>query len=211
MLTVYGCPNSRSMRMVWALEEAGADYAYILIDLFRGAGRSPDFLKINPAGKVPALVNDGVALTESGAILLWLAERYPEAPLMPPVGDSVARAEALQWLMFALTELEPPLWAIAKHRFVLPESRRVPAIEDTCRWEFACACSLLAKHLGQRQHVAANQFTVADIVISHCLAWAQSAKVEVVPAQLLTYMENHWSRPAAQRARIRETRPAVQD
>jgi glutathione S-transferase len=124
MLTVYGCPNSRSMRMVWALEEAGADYAYILIDLFRGAGRSPDFLKINPAGKVPALVNDGVAMTESGAILLWLAERYPEAPLMPQVGDSVARAEALQWLMFALTELEPPLWAIAKHRFVLPESRR---------------------------------------------------------------------------------------
>jgi len=209
MLTVYGCPNSRSMRMVWALEEAGADYAYVLIDLFRGAGRSPDFLKINPAGKVPALVNDGVALTESGAILLWLAERYPEAPLMPPVADSAARAEALQWLMFALTELEPPLWAIAKHRFVLPESRRVPAIEDTCRWEFACACSLLA--LGQRTFVAGDRFTVADIVIAHCLAWAQSAKVEVVPAQLLAYMETHWSRPAAQRARSREARPATRD
>jgi glutathione S-transferase len=56
--------------------------------------------------------------------------------------------------------------------------------------------------------VAADQFTVADIVISHCLAWAQSAKVEVVPAQLLNYMDTHWSRPAAQRARVRETRPA---
>jgi glutathione S-transferase len=208
MLTVYGCPNSRSMRMVWALEEAAAEYRYILIDLFRGAGRSPDFLKINPAGKVPALVEDGTALTESGAILLWLAERYPDAALMPPTDAPKARAEALQWLMFGLTELEPPLWTIAKHRFVLPESRRVPAVEETCRWEFASACSLLARHLGQRPFVAGEQFTLADIVISHCLAWAQSAKVEVVPAQLLGYMEAHWARPAAMRAREREKRPA---
>ncbi len=208
MLTVYGCPNSRSMRMVWALEEAGAEYHYILIDLFRGAGRSPDFLRINPAGKVPALVEDGTALTESGAILLWLAERYPDAPLLPPAEDRHARAETLQWLMFGLTELEPPLWTIAKHRFVLPETRRMPAIEDTCRWEFASACALLAKRLGQRRYVAGDQFTIADIVITHCLAWAQSAKIEVVPTLLLDYMETHWSRPAAKRAMAREARPA---
>jgi len=209
MLTVYGCPNSRSLRTVWALEEAGADYDYILIDLFRGAGRSPDFLKINPAGKVPALVEDGTAMTESGAILLWLAEKFPQAHLMPPEEQPRARADALQWLMFGLTEMEPPLWAIAKHRFVLPASRRVPEIEDTCRWEFASACSLLAKHLGPHEFVAGDRFSIADIVVTHCLAWAQSAKLEILPSLLLDYMERHLARPAVHRAQVREQRPTV--
>ncbi|QID16849.1 glutathione S-transferase family protein [Nitrogeniibacter mangrovi] len=208
MLTVYGCPNSRSMRMVWALEEAGAEYAYILIDLFRGAGRSPDFLRINPAGKVPALVEDGTALTESGAILMWLADKYPHARLIPGTDEPRARADVLQWLMFGLTELEPPLWTIAKHRFVLPESRRVPQIEETSKWEFASACALLARHLGQKPYVAGNRFSIADIVITHCLAWAQSARIEIVPALLVDYMEHHWHRPAARRAIEREARPA---
>lgn len=208
MLTVYGCPNSRSLRAVWALEEASADYNYVLIDLFRGAGRSPDFLKVNPAGKVPALIEGEQILTESGAILIHLAERYPAAGLLPPPEDAAARAETLQWLMFALTELEPPLWAIAKHRFILPETRRIAAIEDTCRWEFAHACALLARHLGTCPHAAAGRFTIADIVIAHCLAWAKSAKVEIVPAPLLDYLDIHWARPAVARATAREKRPA---
>lgn len=207
MLTVYGCPNSRSLRAVWALEEAGAEYDYVLIDLFRGAGRSPDFLKINPAGKVPALVENGTAMTESGAMLLWLAEKFPEAQLMPAAGT--ARAEALQWLMYGLTELEPPLWTIAKHRFVLPVARRNATIEETCRWEFASACSLLARHLVGRSFVAGEQFSIADIVITHCLAWAQSAKLEIVPSLLLDYMERHLARPAVTRAQAREQRPAA--
>lgn len=209
MLTVYGCPNSRSLRTVWALEEAQADYEYVLIDLFRGAGRSPDFLKINPAGKVPALVSDGITMTESGAMLLWLAEQYPRAALMPEAASPGARAAALQWLMFGLTELEPPLWTIAKHRFVLPESRRNATIEETCRWEFASACALLARHLGNRPFVAGEQFTIADIVVTHCLAWARSAKLEISPAPLLDYMERHMARPAVTRALAREQRPGA--
>lgn len=207
MLTVYGCPNSRSLRTVWALEEAGAAYEYVLIDLFRGAGRSPDFLKINPAGKVPALVEDGMAMTESGAMLLWLAEKFPSAGLMPPASEPLARAETLQWLMFGLTELEPPLWTIAKHRFVLPAARRNATIEETCRWEFASACALLARHLGGAPHVAGERFSIADIVLTHCLAWAQSAKLEIMPSPLLDYMERHMARPAVARAQAREQRP----
>lgn len=203
MLTLYGCHNSRSLRAAWALEEAGAEYDYVFVDLFKGAGRQPDFLAINPAGKVPALrLDDGSILTETGAIGLWVAERYPDAGLLPD--DATARAQALCWLCFCLTELEQPLWTIAKHRFALPEKRRLPAIEDTARWEFNTAAALLARRLEAVPWLAGEQFSIADIVASHCLAWAKSAKVSLEGAVLPAYLERNWSRPALQRAVARE-------
>ncbi|MBT0959811.1 glutathione S-transferase family protein [Denitromonas iodatirespirans] len=203
MLTVFGCPNSRSLRTVWALEEAGADYDYVFVDLFKGAGRQPAFLAINPAGKVPALrLDDGSVITETGAIGLWIAEHFPDADLLPT--EASARTQALRWLCFCLTELEQPLWTIAKHRFALPEKRRLPAIEDTARWEFNTAAALLARHLEATPWLAGDRFSLADIFASHCLAWAKSAKVSLEGAVLPSYLERNWARPSLQRALTRE-------
>ena len=131
MLTVYGCPNTRSTRVVWALEEAGADYEYVPIDLRIGAGLQPDYLALNIGGKVPTLVDGGFVLTESGAICTYIGDRFPGAGLVPPVGTK-ERASYNQWCYFALSELEQPLWTLAKHRFALPKQYRVPAVLDTC-------------------------------------------------------------------------------
>ena len=90
-LTLYGCPNSRSLRVAWALEEADADYAYHAVDLFRGEGREAPLLTLNPSGKVPVLVTEDGQISESGAILIWLAERYPRARLLPMRDDGSAR------------------------------------------------------------------------------------------------------------------------
>jgi hypothetical protein len=91
-LTLFGCPNSRSMRAAWALEEAGARYEYIKVDLRKGEGRTPQFLAVNPGGKVPALVDDSVVVTESGAIVTHIGERFPASGLVPPLSQPGLRA-----------------------------------------------------------------------------------------------------------------------
>ena len=201
-MTLYGCPNSRSLRAAWALEEAGAEYEYVLVDLFKGAGRTPKFLALNPAGKVPVLTDGDLTLTESAAIVAHIGDKFPASGLMPRA--AAARADCLRRMFFATTELEQPLWTIAKHRFALPKNKRIAGIEDTARWEFEITAKLLADDLGENEFICGNAFTGADILLGHTLAWARSAKVELEPPVLTAYLERLLARPALARARKRE-------
>src|SRR6266581_3450699 len=79
MITLYGCPTTRSTRAAWALEEAGAEYAYVRLDLSKGDGRQPAYLAINPGGKVPTLVDGDLRLTESAAICTYIGDNFPAA------------------------------------------------------------------------------------------------------------------------------------
>jgi len=203
MLTVYGCPKTRSARVVWALEEAGAEYAYHKVDLFAGAGRQPDYLALNPAGKVPALVDGTLTLTESAAICTYIGDRFPASGLTPQ-GDIAARACYNQWCYFALSELEQPLWTLAKHRFALPETRRVPAILETAQWEFSGAARILALGLGEREFISGDHFSAADILIAHTLAWAQAFALPLGHDNLDAYAARLLARPAFVRAQARE-------
>src|SRR3546814_17045214 len=94
----------------------------------------PDFLRLNPAGKLPVLVDGDLVLTESAAIVLYLAEKYGAGGLMP--ADLTERAQAYRWTLFAVTELEQPLWRIARHTFVYPEDTRLPQDIALVREEF---------------------------------------------------------------------------
>lgn len=202
VLRLYGCPNTRSLRAAWALEESGAEYEYVPVDLFKGAGRTPQFRTLNPAGKIPVLVDGDLTLTESAAIVAYVGEKFPVSKLIPV--DPAARAECLRWMFFATTELEQPLWTIAKHRFALPKDKRVAGIEDTARWEFENAANLLDTGLGQRDFICGNGLTAADILLGHTLAWARSARIEFRSEALNTYLERMLLRPALARARARE-------
>ncbi|HAO33415.1 MAG TPA: glutathione S-transferase family protein [Candidatus Competibacter sp.] len=203
MLTVYGCPNTRSTRVVWALEEAGADYEYVRIDLRAGAGWKPEYLALNSGGKVPTLVDNGFVLTESAAICTYIGDRFPESKLTPPVG-SRERASYNRWCYFALSELEQPLWTIAKHQFALPKQRRVPAVLDTARWEFAVAATILADGLGSHDFIIDQSFSAADIVIGHTLAWARVYELPLERDNLRAYDARLRERPALARAKQRE-------
>lgn len=206
-LKLYGCPNTRSLRAAWALEETGAKYDYVLVDLFKGAGREPEFLALNPAGKIPVLVDGNLTLTESAAIIAYLGDKFPASGLMPR--ETTWRADCMRWILFAVTELEQPLWTIAKHRFALPKDKRVAAIEETSRWEFSKAAKLLEQALGSRQYICGDAFSGADIVLTHTLAWARSARVELNSGPLEIYMERLQTRPALVRARAREAGASV--
>lgn len=202
-MKLYGCPNTRSVRVAWTLEEAGVPYAYQRVELASGGGRTAQFLALNPGGKVPVLEHDGAVMTESAAICLWLAARFPDAELAPPPG-SEAHARCLRWLLFAATELEQPLWTVARHKFVLPPARRVPAVVETARWEFGMAAQVLEKGLAGREFLAGDAFSVADIVTAHTLSWAMKAAPDHVPPALNAYLQPLLARPALARARARE-------
>ena len=201
-MKLYGTKNSRSLRCAWALEEAAASYDYQRVYLMKGEGQSPEYKAINPHGKVPALVDGDMKLTESAAILFYIADKFPDAHLMPT--DLAARAEVYRWTFYAVTEVEPQLWTIAQHRFALPEDKRVPAIEPTCLWLLARGFRAIEKALAAHAHIAGDDFTLADIMVTHCLTWALSAKIEGVGEASLAYIERMKARPALQRASARE-------
>lgn len=203
MFKLFGCPNSRSLRVAWALEEAGAAYEYVRIDLMKGEGRTPEFLAVNPGGKVPALDVGEFIISESGAILTWLGEHFPDSGLLPAPGKK-ARARCMQWMYFVVSELEQPLWTLAKARFALPPAYRVPAIEPTALYEFQRAARLLEQRLSDSPWLAGHHFSAADILASHCLAWARSAKVPLESEVLEAWQAQTWARPARERAHARE-------
>ena len=91
-MKLYGHPNFRATRALWALEEVQAEYEYVHLDLETGQGRSDSYLALNPAGKVPTLVDGDLVITESAAICLYLGDKFPESGLVPPIGSN-ERAE----------------------------------------------------------------------------------------------------------------------
>jgi len=209
MLKLYGAPNSRATRVVWMLEELGLDYAYAYVDLMKGAARRPEYLALNPGGKVPALVDGELILTESAAILTYLGEQHPAAGLVPSAGTP-ARAHYYQWCFFVLSELEQPLWTMAKHRFALPEAQRVPAMLDTAQWEFAKVTKVLAQGLGEQPFILGEQFSAADILVAHTLSWSRAMKIPPDDPRLVDYAERLLARPALARAKEREQKEREQ-
>lgn len=201
-MKLYGSRNSRSLRCAWALEEAGVTYDYQRVWMMKGEGQSPWFKAINPAGKIPVLTDGALTLTESSAILMYLADKFPAARLMPT--DAVTRAEAFRWIFYVVTEVEPHLWAIAQHRFALPEDKRVPALEPTLMWQLARALRPVEQALANRPYIAGDAFSAADILTTHCLIWALSAKLDGVSEAGLAYIDRMKARPAFERAAERE-------
>ncbi len=203
MITVYFCPGTRSTRALWALEEAGAEYLLVKVDLLKGEGQRPPYIEINPSGKVPTLVDGELVLPESAAICTYVGDRFPAAGLTPAHGTP-ERAQYLRWAFFVIGELEQPLWTMTKHRFALPEKLRVPAIMDTARWEFARAARSLAAGLCEREYLVAERFTAADILVAHTLSWARAVELPLEHANLEAYADRILARPALARARERE-------
>lgn len=204
MIKLFGCPNTRSLRAVWALEECGAPYEYVLIDLKAGAGRNSDYLSLNPTGKVPTLIEGDFVLSESAAICTYIGDRHPNSGIVPAAGTR-ERALYDKWCFYAIGELEQPLWTMAKHRFALPEKHRVPAVIETAQWEFRIAAKALERQIGEGPFILGERFSCADILIAHSLAWAKAYQVPHELEALSSYAERCAARPAFARARARES------
>jgi glutathione S-transferase len=206
-MTLYEFGPTRSIRVRWTLQELGIPFETISVNLLAGDHRRPDFLRINPAGKVPALVDGDFVLTESVAIVLYLAGKYPEQRLLPT--DLRERAEHDRWLLFTATELEQPLWRIARHTNLYPEPERLPADVRLASHDFEAMAEIVERHMQGRRFIVGDHVTVADFVLAYTLDWGNEARLLGRCPSLMSYMERMYAREKAA-PRIAKAMRAIQ-
>lgn len=194
-MKLYEFAPTRSIRARWVLQELGVEFEAISINMQAGEHRTPDFLTINPTGKLPVLIDGEHIITESVAIALYLGEKYPESNLVPT--DLLLRAQLYRWLLFTATELEQPLWRIARHTFIYPEELRLPAEISLARQDFTSMAVVLENHLLDRQFLVGEHVTVADFVLAYTLDWANEVQLLATFPTLVDYMERMYKRPKA--------------
>lgn len=192
MYSVIGTAKSRAFRVLWMLEELGQPYNHIPAN-----PRSEGVVEFNPAGKVPVLIDDGTPITDSTAILTYLADRHGQ--LTHPAG-TLDRARQDSLTQFLLDEFDAALWMAARHSFILPEEMRLSAIKNTLRWEFEASQKTLVNRMGEGPFLMGDKMTVPDIILTHCLSWALGARFPIVEHDLTTYLDRMRDRPAHQRA-----------
>jgi glutathione S-transferase len=194
-LKLFDFGPTRAIRVRWTLRELGVAYEAVTIDLSAGEQRHPEFLKINPAGKVPVLVDGDMVLTESIAIVLYLAEKYPEKALVPT--DIRQRAQLNRWLLFTTTELEQPLWRVRRHTAIYPQDKRLPGEVTLASDEFAAMARVLEEHMRGHAYVVGESVTVGDFVLAYTLDWAKTAGLLNGLPELAAYLERMYARPHA--------------
>lgn len=163
MITLYTFHLSTNGRKVhMALEEAKAAYTITMVDLTKSDQKNPEYLKLNPNGKVPTLVDDGLVLWESVAILLYLAEKFPTANLLPSA--SADRARAFQWLVWQPTTFGAPVGSLFRQLRFTPEAKRDRSVIEQACADVAKNSEILAGGLQGREYLA-RTFSVADIAL----------------------------------------------
>jgi glutathione S-transferase len=192
MMKLYWAPRTRSFTALWLMEEIGQPYERVLIDLSKGAQKAPEYLAINPMGKVPALQDGEAALAEVAAICAYVAERYPQAKLAPPPGDPL-RAKYLYWLFFGPSCVEPAVMQVATK----VEMNPVAAGWGDAQRVF----DVLDNALKKGPWILGENFSAADIVIGSGLNFAIRL-FKIVPSRpsFDRYIDACAARPAFQRA-----------
>ncbi|MWD28538.1 glutathione S-transferase [Aquicoccus sp. SCR17] len=190
MYEVLGEINSRTFRVLWMLEELGESYEWK-----KEHAHSDLIRRHNPSGKLPVLLVDGTALTDSTAIITYLADKHGRFT-MPAGTLERARQDGLTHLV--LDEIDAVLWVAARHTFVLPEERRLPEIKDSLRWEFTRNLDRLMERL-EGPYLMGAEMTVPDIILAHCGAWAKAAKFPAENERFRDYLRNLRSRDAFRR------------
>ncbi len=192
MYTVIGTARSRALRVLWMLEELGLSYEHI-----PAGPRSEGARRHNPSGKIPALLVDGVAITDSVAIMTYLADRH--GALTHPAG-TLDRARQDGFTNLINDEFDALLWMAGRHSFVLPEEMRLPAIKESLRWEFERSQTRLGDSLGDGPFVMGGTLTIPDLLLAHCMRWAGNANFPVTDTRIIAHRDRMLSRPAFLRA-----------
>jgi glutathione S-transferase len=176
VIKLYGIRQSRAMRSLWALEELGVPYQHEAINFATDAKR-PEYLKINPNGRIPALVDGDLALFESMAINLYLAKKYDKAGLYPRSLEDEARA--VQWSFWGMTEIEPALLQLLTNRLFLPPNQRDESAAKMAIEKLGPPLRVLDGALEGRKCLLGSAFTIADLNVASVLWWALLAKLDL--------------------------------
>jgi glutathione S-transferase len=192
-LILYHAAPSRSSIVRWMLEELGEPYDLHLLSLAKGEQLAPDYLAVNPMGKVPALKHRGVVVTEAAAICTYLADEFPRAELNVPIGDP-RRGPYLKWLFFGPSCIEPAMIDRAAPRQEQPR-RGMLGYGD-----FDTVMEVVAKAVEPGPYLLGEQFTAADVVVGSTLRWGLMFKLIPERPEFEAYMAQLEQRPALARA-----------
>jgi glutathione S-transferase len=196
-MKLYGITGSRALRSIWALEEVDADYELVKTH-FMGDSKKPEYLAINPNGRVPTLVDGDLTLFESMAFNLYLASQYGGALWPSSVPD---QARATQWSFWGITELEPHIMALLIHRMMLPEDQRNEALAAAGEKDIQRPLKVLEAHLANRDHILGGDFSIADLNVASVLSMAGMVGLDLDGYPKVTaWLAACTSRPSLERA-----------
>ena len=187
MYTVIGATRTRSFRVMWMLEELGEDYTHV-----PAAPRSNEAKRYNPSGKIPALQEGDTILTDSVAIMTYLADKHGR--LTAPAG-TVERARQDAMTFWLIDEMDAILWSFAKHSFALPEEERLTPALQGLKTEFSRAAATLSNRL-DGPFLMGSQLTVPDILAVHCINWSIGAGFPRIDDKLFRWAKSLRDRPA---------------
>lgn len=192
MSLFFHAAQSRSGGTRALFEELGVGYDLHLLSLKAGEQRQPDYLAVNPMGKVPAILHDGALITEQPAVFIYLADLYPQAKLAPPIGDPL-RGPYLRWMVFYGSCFEPAL--------VDKSMQREPAPPATSPYgDFDTMLKTLTDQLEKGPYLLDETFSAADVLWGTALSWTTMFKLVPELPVIRAYIDRVMSRPAMQRA-----------
>ena len=200
-VTLYHCPYTRSTGALTLLEELGADYRLHVMNMKAGEQRKPEFLAINPMGKVPTLTHGDAVVTEQVSVYLYLADLYPEAGLAPALSDPL-RGPYLRWMVFYGSCFEPAVVDRVQKREPIPEARSPYG-------DFDSVMKTLIAQLQKGPWLLGERFTAADVLWGGALNWTtQFGLIPEVPA-VRNYITRFIERPAYKRALAKDAELAA--
>jgi len=204
-IKLYSWPRSSGTRPAWALEELGLPYEYVELDAQKKEHRTPTYLTVNPHGKIPALVDDDQTFFESGAILLHLGNKYGVHKNLWPASGGQARADAVSWTVWSVTELGPYLLQYLYHGLDTPISYK-PKDRSHAAAEYSLsqlnrALDALETRLDRRDYLLVT-FSLVDVAVAGWLAFGTmlGLKLDKYP-RLAAWLKRCIERPAYKRAR----------
>jgi glutathione S-transferase len=202
-LRIYGIARTRAFRALWMAKEVGLDYEHLPIEIGDAGARSPEFLAINPNGRLPFIVDNGFVLFESLAITLYLAKKYSNGNLYP--GTLEGEAKAWQWSLWAVTEVDRGVNIWSLHAVRLPPAERDPVKRNEALKVLAAPFKVLDAAVAKQEYLLGNDFTVADLNVAAVISRAIDMDLSAVP-NLKGWLARCLERPAAREALALKTR-----
>jgi len=196
---IYGVPATRTFRPIWMAHELGIAHEIVPIDRAAGANRTPEFLKLNPNGAMPVVVDGDFVLWESMAIDFYLVKKYDAGKGIAP-RSLEEEALALQWTLFAVNTLEQPAIDWALNAFVLPADKRDAKVAEAASAKMQAPLKVLDGALQGKQFLVGDRFTVADLNVAAAIYRLLQMDLAKYPA-VDAWLDRCYSRPAALSAR----------
>ena len=196
-LRIYGIARTRAYRALWVAMELGLDYEHLPVEIGDAGARSPEFLAINPNGRLPVIVDDGFVLFESLAITLYLAKKHSLGKLYP--GTLEGEAKAWQWSFWAIAEVDRGVNIWSLHAVRLPPQERNAALREEALKVIAAPFKVLDTALAKTPYLLGADFTVADLNVAAVISRAVDMDLSAAP-HLEAWLTRCLDRPAARAA-----------